>query len=313
MKKRGIPAPGAWSGNKAGTRTWLCDTKLSEGWRLLAEIIDGKALAARIREDLRARSDAYRRRTGRAPGLGVILAGDDPASAVYVRNKQRACDKAGIYSEVVQMPEECTEKELLAIVERMNHDKRLDGVLVQLPLPAGLDAQKITGAVSPEKDVDGLHPHNAGLLMGGGTPLTACTPRAVLELIRSTGTELCGKHAVIVGRSSLVGKPLALLLLKEDATVTICHSKTENLDEITSRADVLISAAGHPGLITAEHVKPGAVVIDVGTTRIDGKVTGDVLFDEVSEKAGYITPVPGGVGPVTVTMLLANTLEACEA
>lgn len=279
----------------------------------LSNTIDGKALAAQIRSELRSRAAAYHDRTGRMPGLGVILVGDDPASQVYVRNKERACEEVGILSEVVHLPASASEEEVLDVVERMNNDEKLDGVIVQLPLPDGLDPQKISHSVVPEKDVDGLHPVNAGRLMANASCLASCTPRAVLRLIKSTGIDIDGKHAVIVGRSSLVGKPLAMLLLAENATVTVCHSRTPDLAEKCSDADILISAAGQPGLITDAHVRPGAIVIDVGTTRIDGRVRGDVDFDAATGNASWITPVPGGVGPMTVTMLLENTLDACGA
>lgn len=279
----------------------------------MSRVIDGRAVAAEIRSALRERATAFSERMGRAPGLGVILVGDDPASEVYVRNKERACREAGIYSEVIRLPASAAEEDVLGAVETMNNAARLDGVIVQLPLPEGLDPKKITAAVAPEKDVDGLHPQNAGKLLTGAAALTACTPRAVMQLLESTGTDLRGKHAVIVGRSALVGKPLAMLLLGQDATVTVCHSKTDDLPSVCRQADILISAAGQPGLITGDHVRPGAVVIDVGTTRADGRVRGDVDFDSAAEQAAWISPVPGGVGPMTVTMLLANTLDACGA
>lgn len=280
---------------------------------MLNNTIDGKALAALTRKEISRRAAAYEDRMGRPPGLGVILVGDDPASEVYVRNKERACSEVGIFSQVVHLPEDAAEEDVLSAVAQMNGDSVLDGVLVQLPLPAGLDANKITNSVLPEKDVDGLHPANAGQLLSGTSGLVACTPRAVMRLLQSTGTDIDGKHAVIVGRSALVGKPLAMLLLQENATVTVCHSRTPDLAAKCRQADILISAAGQPGLITAEHVKPGAVVIDVGTTRVDGRVKGDVDFDAASRQAAWITPVPGGVGPMTVTMLLENTLDACGA
>lgn len=279
----------------------------------MSNVIDGKAVAAKMRAEQRERVRRYKERTERTPGLAVVLVGNDPASEVYVRNKQRACDEVGMYSEVIRLGAETPEDKVIETVERLNADDRFDGIIVQLPLPGGMDANRVTHAVAPQKDVDGLHPLNAGNLMHGADSLRACTPRAVMRLLDSTGEDLRGKHAVIVGRSALVGKPLTLMLLERDATVTICHSKTEDLPGVCRDADIVISAAGQPGLIGEEHVRRGAIVIDVGTTRVDGRVCGDVDFDSVADVAGWITPVPGGVGPMTVTMLLENTLETCGA
>ena len=281
-------------------------------WVHLGNIIDGKALAARCREGLKRRAEECRKRTGRSPGLGVLVVGSDPASAIYVRNKERACQEVGLHSRVIRLPDNASEEEVLSSVHQLNGDPLLDGVIVQLPLPPGIDATRILEQVSPTKDVDGLHPLNAGRLMLNQNGMVPCTPRAVVELLDSVNVDLAGCHVVIVGRSALVGKPLAALLLTRDATVTVCHSHTRDLGAICRTADVVVSAAGRPGLITKDHVKPGAVVIDVGTTRVDGHLMGDVNFSDVIEKASWITPVPGGVGPMTVTMLLANTLDAFE-
>lgn len=279
----------------------------------MAQILDGKKTAAEIRGALSERARAFTERAGRAPSLAVVLVEGDPASEIYVRNKERACKETGIISRLVRLPADVPEQHLLNSIRTLNDDGSVDGILVQLPLPAHIDAQKVLLALDPHKDVDGFHPENAGLLFTGAPRVRACTPRAVMELIRRTGVALAGKHAVVVGRSNIVGKPLALLLLEENATVTVCHSHTEQLERICREADVLISAAGRPGLITREHVKPGAVVIDVGINRTKDGLRGDVDFDAASSEAAWITPVPGGVGPMTIAMLLENTLELCGA
>ena len=255
---------------------------------------------------------AFAEQYGFVPGLSVILVGDDPASEVYVRNKHRACAKVGIRSETTRMPAETTEAELLAEIDRQNADPTVQGILVQLPLPAHLRQDCILARIAPEKDVDGLTRQNVGSLFSGGQGLVSCTPKGILELIRRTGVPLAGKHAVVIGRSNLVGKPVAMLLLQEDATVTMCHSKTENLPALAASADILIAAVGKPGFVTGDFIKEGAVVIDVGTSRVEGKLRGDVDFAAAMEKAAYVTPVPGGVGPMTITMLLENTLEAAQ-
>jgi len=274
-------------------------------------IIDGKAISAKIREDLKKEVAALKVQ-GTTPGLAVILVGDDEASAVYVRNKARACDELGMYSVVHKLPASTCKEDLIALVRECNADKALHGILVQLPLPKHLDPLEILREVDPNKDVDGLHVVTAGRLLVGEKGFIPCTPKGVIRLIKSTGTEIAGKRAVVVGRSNMVGKPVSLLLLNENATVTMCHSRTKDLDKVCAEADILVSAIGKPGLITGEFIKPGAVVIDVGTTKVDGKLRGDVLFDEAAEKASFITPVPGGVGPMTITMLMENTIEAAR-
>jgi methylenetetrahydrofolate dehydrogenase (NADP+)/methenyltetrahydrofolate cyclohydrolase len=275
------------------------------------KIIDGKAISAQIREDLKKQVSELAAQ-GLVPGLAVILVGDDPASAVYVRNKALACEELGMYSMVHKLPAETTKEELITIVRQCNADKTLHGILVQLPLPKHLDPLEILREVDPDKDVDGLHVVTAGRLLVGEKGFIPCTPKGVIRLIKSTGTEISGKRAVVIGRSNMVGKPVSLLLLNENATVTMCHSRTKDLDKVCAEADILVAAIGRPGLVTGAFVKPGAVVIDVGTTKVDGKLRGDVLFDEAAEKASYITPVPGGVGPMTITMLMENTIEAAR-
>ncbi len=273
--------------------------------------LDGKALALRIREELAVKT-AELKAHGVTPGLAVILVGNDPASETYVRNKGIACEKAGMHSETIRLPEETTQEELLARIRALNADPAIDGILVQLPLPAHLDERAALNAILPEKDVDGFHLLNAGKLLTGEASVVPCTPKGVMRLIREAGVSLAGKEAVVVGRSNIVGKPMALLLLQAGCTVTVCHSKTRDLAEHTRQADVLVVAVGKPGLIRGDMVKPGAVVIDVGINRVDGKLYGDVAFDEAAEKAGWLTPVPGGVGPMTIAMLLENTLEAAQ-
>lgn len=279
---------------------------------MAATIINGKEIAEQMQAELAEKVKVFHQKYGYVSGLAVILVGEDPASQVYVRNKHRACTKVGMYSEVLKLSAETTEEELFTHIDRYNADPRIHGLLVQFPVPGHLSQQRIIERIAPEKDVDGLSLENAGKLFAGGKGLVSCTPKGIIELIKRTGVAMVGKQAVVVGRSNLVGKPVAMLLLKENATVTVCHSKTENLADITSQADILVAAVGKPGCIRAEHIKPGAVVIDVGTSRVEGKLRGDVAFDEAMEKAGYITPVPGGVGPMTITMLLYNTLEAAE-
>ena len=277
--------------------------------------IDGKEVSAALRAETAREVKSFSERTGRAPKLTVIRVGEDPASVVYVRNKQRACDEVGIHSEVVILPEDTTEDLLLAKVEQYNADPGCDGILVQLPLPAGLSERRIIRAIAPEKDVDCFSPVNAGLLFNlGEAVFLPCTPAGVMELLKYYRIDPAGKRAVVVGRSNIVGKPMALLLLAADATVTLCHSRTKNLAAVTREADILVSAVGRARMITPDMVKPGAVVIDVGMNRDgNGKLCGDVDFDAVAPVASYLTPVPGGVGPMTVTMLLRNTLRAAEA
>lgn len=273
----------------------------------MAQIIDGKAISAKVKEEVKAEVE----RDGLNVGLAVVIVGDDPASRVYVNNKKKACEFCGIKSFEYALPEETTEKELLDLVDTLNADKNVNGILVQLPLPAHLDEKKVIERISPLKDVDAFHEQNVGKIMIGNYAFLPCTPAGCMELIHSTGTTVAGKECVVIGRSNIVGKPMAMLLLHENGTVTVCHSKTKNLAEVCRRADILVAAVGRPNFVTADMVKDGAVVIDVGINRLDtGKLCGDVKFDEVSEKAGYITPVPGGVGPMTIAMLMKNTVTA---
>ncbi len=276
---------------------------------MAAQLIDGKATALEIRAEIAQRVEELRGR-GIVPGLAVILVGEDPASQIYVRNKGIACEKAGMRSLTLRLPAETTQAELEDRIRELNADSGIHGILVQLPLPGHLDERRALGVIDPKKDVDGFHPINAGRLLAGEKCAVPCTPRGVMELLRRTGLELQGKEAVVIGRSNIVGKPMALLLLQAGCTVTVCHSKTRDLAAHTRRADILVAAVGRAGFVTADMVKEGAAVIDVGINRVDGKVVGDVAFDEVWEKAGFITPVPGGVGPMTIAMLLKNTLEA---
>lgn len=277
-----------------------------------ATIISGKELSKELREQLASDIKNLKETKGITPGLAVILVGDDPASTIYVNNKEKACGEVGIYSEVKRLPKDTPQQELLDLIETYNNNEQIHGILVQLPLPKHIDEEAVLKAIDPRKDVDGFHVVNAGSLLNGLPGLVACTPEGIIKLIKKALPDLTGKRAVIVGRSNIVGKPVSILLLNENATVTICHSKTKDLPDICREADILVAATGKPEMITADYIKPGAVVIDVGTTRVDGKLKGDVKFDEVSEIAGYITPVPGGVGPMTITMLMQNTLEAAE-
>ncbi len=278
---------------------------------MAAQLLDGKAMSAELREELALRVQRLKGK-GVTPGLAVILVGDDPASQIYVKNKELGCQQVGIHSVTIRLPETASQAELEAQIDKLNADASIHGILVQLPLPQGLDEAAALARILPEKDVDGFHLQNAGKLFTGQQGVVACTPKGAMEMLHRTGIDLSGKEAVVVGRSNIVGKPMAMLLLQENATVTICHSRTANLAEHTRRADVLVAAVGKPRFITANMVKPGAVVIDVGINRVDGKVVGDVDFDAVREVASWITPVPGGVGRMTITMLLANTIEAAE-
>jgi methylenetetrahydrofolate dehydrogenase (NADP+) / methenyltetrahydrofolate cyclohydrolase len=280
----------------------------------LARIIDGKAVAAEVRERVRGEVAQYAEANGgRAPGLATVLVGEDPASQIYVRNKHKASEEAGIRSLHHELPDSATENELLELVERLNDDEEVDGILVQLPLPDQIDPDRVVAAIDPAKDVDGLSPTSAGLLANGTPGLVPCTPEGVMELLRHEAVELEGADAVVVGRSKLVGRPVASLLLAQNATVTTCHSRTRDLAGTCSRADVLVAAVGVPRLIGADAVKPGATVIDVGMNRSDDGLVGDVDFEAVREVAGAITPVPGGVGPMTIAMLLVNTLAAARS
>ena len=272
-----------------------------------AKIIGGKEISAKVKEQVRAEVERDKLNVG----LAVVIVGDDPASRVYVNNKKKACEFCGIKSFEYALPAETTEKELLELVDTLNADKNVNGILVQLPLPKHLDEKKVIEHISPLKDVDAFHESNVGKIMIGNYAFLPCTPAGCMELIHSTGVEVSGKDCVVIGRSNIVGKPMAMLLLHENGTVTICHSKTKNLAEVCARADILIAAVGRPNFVTADMIKDGAVVIDVGINRLEnGQLCGDVKFDEVSEKAGWITPVPGGVGPMTIAMLMRNTVTA---
>lgn len=278
---------------------------------MTARILDGKEIAARVRAEVKTDAAMFARAHGRTPRLEVVLVGEDAASQVYVRNKEKAAHEAGLRGSVIRLPADTAQAALLARVRSLSSDPDVDGILVQLPLPAGLDAAAIVDAIDPRKDVDGLHPLNAGLLVTGGKGLRPCTPSGCMRMLREAGVDLRGKRAVVLGRSNLVGKPVALMLLEEHATVTVAHSRTVDLAEECARADVLIAAVGKPRLVKADWVKEGAVVIDVGINRgEDGKLCGDVDFDAVKEKASWITPVPGGVGAMTIAMLLRNTVDA---
>lgn len=278
---------------------------------MAAKILDGKKMSETLRRSIAERVGKLKEH-GIVPGLAVILAGSDPASEIYVRNKGNGCTEVGMYSRTIRLPENTTQKALEETIDDLNRDASIHGILVQLPLPAHLDEQAALAKIVPEKDVDGFHLINAGHMLTGTPGVTACTPRGALYMIKSTGIDLAGKEAVVIGRSNIVGKPMALLLLQENCTVTICHSRTKELKEHTRRADILVAAVGKAGFVTEDMVKTGAVVIDVGINRVDGKVCGDVDFDAVKNKASWITPVPGGVGKMTITMLLANTVEAAE-
>ncbi|MGB8338180.1 MAG: bifunctional methylenetetrahydrofolate dehydrogenase/methenyltetrahydrofolate cyclohydrolase FolD [Burkholderiales bacterium] len=279
---------------------------------MTAKIIDGVAISKKLRTDY-ANRVAQLKAKGITPGLAVVIVGHNPASQVYVRNKHKACQDIGMHSEVHELSEHATEAMLLQFVEGLNNNPAIHGILVQLPLPSHIDEQKILELIKPEKDVDGFHPYNVGRLMIGEPTLRSCTPYGVMKMFEYENIKLEGKEAVVVGRSNIVGKPMALMLMAEGATVTICHSKTRDLAAHTRRADIVVAAVGKLNMLRADMVKPGAVVIDVGMNRTpEGKLAGDVDYANVKEVAGYITPVPGGVGPMTITMLLGNTLEAAE-
>lgn len=273
----------------------------------MAVIIDGKAVSQKIKEEIRAEIE----REQLSVGLAVVIVGNNPASRVYVNNKKKACEVCGIQSFEYALPEETTQEQLLELIDTLNTDEKVNGILVQLPLPQGLDEKKVIERISPIKDVDAFHAENVGKIMIGNYAFLPCTPAGVMELIHSTGTEIAGKECVVIGRSNIVGKPMAMLLLHENATVTICHSRTKNLAEVCRRADLLISAVGKADFVTADMIKDGAVVIDVGMNRnAEGKLCGDVKFEEAEKKASFITPVPGGVGPMTIAMLMKNTVMA---
>lgn len=274
-----------------------------------ATLIDGKAVSSKIRDEIAADAAAFEKNNGRKIGLAVVLVGENPASKVYVRNKILACEQTGIASFEYYLPETSTTEQVLEVVRALNADDKVDGLLVQLPLPKGIDEKRVLSEVSPKKDVDGFHAENAGNLLLGNPCLSACTPTGIMELIKSTGESVEGKHAVVIGRSNIVGKPVALMLLAANATVTVCHSKTKDLEKYTRDADILVVAIGVKEFVTGDMIKKGAIVIDVGMNRAD-KLYGDVHFESASAVAGYITPVPGGVGPMTITMLLSNTVKA---
>ncbi|MBE6841774.1 MAG: bifunctional methylenetetrahydrofolate dehydrogenase/methenyltetrahydrofolate cyclohydrolase FolD [Ruminococcus sp.] len=276
----------------------------------MANIIDGKAVSLKVKGEVREKALELKEK-GIEVGLAVVIVGDNPASRVYVNSKKRACEEVGFNSYEYALPEETTQQELLDLVDVLNKDEKVNGILVQLPLPKHIDENAIINAITPDKDVDAFHPFNVGKIMIGEYAFLPCTPAGIMELIDSTGVEISGKSCVVIGRSNIVGKPMSMLLLHRSGTVTVCHSKTTNLKEVCSNADILVAAVGRPNFVTADMVKEGAVVIDVGINRLpDGKLCGDVDFATVSEKAGYITPVPGGVGPMTIAMLMKNTLTA---
>ncbi|MZH02124.1 MAG: bifunctional methylenetetrahydrofolate dehydrogenase/methenyltetrahydrofolate cyclohydrolase FolD [Nitrospinae bacterium] len=276
-------------------------------------LINGKTVSAEIRNRLMQETAELKNKTGRIPGLATVLVGEDPASAVYVRNKNKICGEIGFQSFGKNLPAETTEAQLLDLIKGLNKNDEVNGILVQLPLPDHIDEDKILLSIDPDKDVDGFHPVNVGKLSIGNALLTPCTPTGIIALLDYYDIDIAGKHAVVLGRSNIVGKPVAHLLLQRHATVTICHSKTRDLKEVTRQADILIAAVGRPHFVRSEMVKEGAVVIDVGINRVDGKLIGDVEFDPVAEKVAYITPVPGGVGPMTIALLMENTLKAFKA
>lgn len=276
----------------------------------MAVILDGKAISAKFRQNIKEETSALKEKTGKAPGIAVILAGDDAASSVYVNSKEKAAIECGFYSVVERIGAYVTTSDVLKLVEKFNNDEKIHGILVQLPLPSACDEKTILRAIKAEKDVDGFHPYNVGLLNIGEDCLMPCTPFGVMNMMADYGIEIAGKNAVVVGRSNIVGKPIAAMLLKANATVTVCHSKTKDLSGVCAKADILVAAIGKAKFIKKEFVKDGAVVIDVGINRVDGKLCGDVDFEDVKDKCSYITPVPGGVGPMTITTLMQNTLKA---
>ena len=276
-------------------------------------LIDGKVVAAKVKERVAGEVQALQEKTGKVPGLAVVQVGEDPASTVYVRNKNKTCDAMGFKNYSLHLPETISEKELLGHIEDLNANDEVNGILVQLPLPDQIDSDKVLKALDPAKDVDGFHPVNVGYLTTGAPQLVPCTPAGIMEMLAHYEIPVEGKHAVVIGRSNIVGKPMALLLLMKNATVTVCHSRTQDLAGMARSADIVVAAIGRPRFVTADMVKEGAVVIDVGINRVDGKLVGDVAFDAVAPKASHITPVPGGVGPMTIAMLMDNTLRAFKA
>ena len=279
----------------------------------MAEIISGKVVSQKVREEIKVEVEEFTKKYGAAPGLAVVVVGDDPASAVYVRNKHKACLEVGITSYQIEYPGDTTEEELLRKIDELNSDDKVNGILVQLPLPKHINEEKVINRISPKKDVDAFHPENVGRITIGNYELLPCTPAGIVELLKHYNVEVSGKSCVVIGRSNIVGKPMALLLTELNGTVTLCHSRTKNLPELCRAADILVVAIGRPEFVTGDMVKEGAVVIDVGINRLpDGKLCGDVAFLEAEKKASMITPVPGGVGPMTITMLLKNTLTAAR-
>ncbi|MFA4044685.1 MAG: hypothetical protein HZRFUVUK_001482 [Candidatus Fervidibacterota bacterium] len=277
-----------------------------------ARILDGKAIASQIQQEIKQELDELKEKYGITPGLAVVLVGENPASEVYVRNKGRKCEELGIRSIVKRLPESASEKEVIDTVTQLNEDESVHGIIVQLPLPSHIDPEVVISHIDPNKDVDGFHPVNVGWMFIGRNRFVPCTPAGIIEILDRSGIEIEGKRAVVVGRSNIVGKPLSILLLQRNATVTVCHSRTANLPEVTRQADILVAAVGKAHLIKADMVKEGAVVIDVGINRVDDKIVGDVDFESVKEVASAITPVPGGVGPLTVIMLMRNTVQAAK-
>jgi methylenetetrahydrofolate dehydrogenase (NADP+)/methenyltetrahydrofolate cyclohydrolase len=275
------------------------------------KLIDGKAIAAKMKEDIKRETLALKEQ-GVTPGLAVVIVGGDPASQTYVASKERAADSLGFYSVKKELDQGVSEEALLKLVQELNEDEKIHGILVQLPLPDHIDAKKVLNSIDIRKDVDGFHPENIGKMIIGDEAFLPCTPNGIIKMLEYEGVAIKGKHAVVLGRSNIVGKPMAALLLAEDATVTVCHSKTRNLKEITALADILVAAVGIPGYVTPDMVKEGAVVIDVGINRVEGRLVGDVDFERVKDKTSLITPVPGGVGPMTITMLMYNTIESAK-
>ncbi len=278
---------------------------------MMSKIIDGKAVSAFVKENIKNEVASLKEK-GITVGLAVILVGEDPASKIYVANKKKACEDLGIISEEYLLPEDTKTEELLELINTLNNEKSVNGILCQLPLPKGIDEKTVINSISPEKDVDAFHPANVGKIMIGDYDFVPCTPAGIMEMLKFYGIEISGKNCVVIGRSNIVGKPMSMLLLHKNGTVTTCHSKTADLKNVTNKADILVSAVGKANFVTADMVKENAVVIDVGMNRENGKLCGDVVFDEVSKKASYITPVPGGVGPMTIAMLMKNTLTAAK-
>ena len=297
----------------SGAGGWNGGQTISAGVYVAAQLIDGKALSQGVRDKIAQEAASLFARSGIKPGLAAILVGDDPASHLYVKNKEKACEAVGIYVADHKLPTSTTQEELLTLIDKVNRDPQIHGILVQLPLPKQIDSKVVLNAVSPDKDADGFHPYNIGRLVEGNPVFEACTPKGVIKMIESTGIGIEGKRAVVLGRSNIVGKPVALMLLHRNATVTVCHSKTKDLPAVCREAEILVVAIGKPKFVTADMVREGAVVVDVGVNRgADGKFVGDVDFEAVSAKASWISPVPGGVGPMTIAMLLQNTLESAQ-